>query len=98
MDVVVNGLEAVAALSRRDYDLVLMDVQMPEMDGLQATRTIRKTEKTNQHNGHIPIIALSANAMKGDKERCLAVGMDDYLSKPIEPNELFKVLNKWLVK
>ncbi|HVJ85057.1 MAG TPA: PAS domain-containing protein, partial [Caulifigura sp.] len=83
LTIVNNGLEAVAALRRRDFDLVLMDVQMPELDGLEATRQIRHFESAK----HVPIIAMTAHAMKGDKEKCLAAGMDGYCPKPIRPRE-----------
>jgi two-component system, sensor histidine kinase and response regulator len=87
---VVNGREAIEALAREDFDLVLMDVQMPEMDGLEATRAIRALEqKTGRH---LPIVAMTAHAMKGDRERCLEAGMDDYLPKPVQKAELFRVL------
>ena len=87
-DVVVanNGLEAIAAVARDSFDLVLMDVQMPEMDGLTATRQIRDEERAR--GGHIPIVAMTAHAMKGDREDCLASGMDDYLTKPIRLQEM----------
>jgi two-component system sensor histidine kinase/response regulator len=80
-----NGLEAVAALEKENYDLVFMDVQMPEMDGFEATTAVRNKEKENGR--HQPIIAPTAHAMKGDSERCLAAGMDGYLSKPIRPRK-----------
>jgi len=85
-----NGRKALEALSKDNYDLVLMDVQMPEMDGLEATQAIRESEK--QTGRHIPIIALTAHAMKGDRERCLASGMDEYVSKPIAPDTLYKAI------
>jgi len=81
-----NGLEALAALKKEDFDLVLMDVQMPEMDGMEATAAIRKGEKRTGE--HVAVIALTAHAMKGDREKCLAAGMDGYLTKPIRPQEL----------
>ena len=93
-DVVGNGLEAVEAFSLRTYNAVLMDCQMPEMDGFQATIAIRHQ---NQREGkHTPIIAVTAHAMKGDRERCLASGMDDYVTKPLRPDTLKKVLEQWL--
>jgi len=92
IDVVENGQKAVAAIQEKKYDLVLMDVQMPEMDGLTATRKIRGELVQKD----LPIIAMTAHAMKGDKEKCLAVGMNDYISKPIEPQELYKVILRWL--
>src|SRR5262249_4603239 len=88
--VVNNGAEAVAALDRDAYDLVLMDVQMPEMDGFQATRLIRQREA--ERGRRTPILAMTAYAMKGDRERCLAAGMDGYVSKPIRARELFEAI------
>ena len=93
--VTANGLEAVEALANRNFDLVLMDIQMPEMDGFEATAAIRQTEERDG-TPPIPIIALTANAMKGDRERCLAAGMDGYLSKPIVPQELDELLERYL--
>jgi signal transduction histidine kinase/DNA-binding response OmpR family regulator len=86
----VNGREALAAVTRDAFDLVLMDVQMPEMDGLEATAAIRKLEAAT--GAHVPIIALTAHAMKGDREICLAAGMDEYLSKPIDAEQLFALV------
>jgi len=91
---VANGREAVEAVSSIPYDLVLMDCQMPEMDGFTATQAIRKLEQTTGR--HITIIALTANAMKEDQERCLQSGMDDYMSKPLRKDTLAKVLERWL--
>jgi CheY-like chemotaxis protein len=88
-----NGSEAVQALSQGPFAAVLMDCQMPEMDGLEATAQIRQLEKENAT--HTPIIAVTAHAMKGDKDRCLAAGMDDYVTKPINPQELKKALARW---
>ncbi len=87
-----NGREAVAALAGSRFDVVLMDMQMPEMSGYEATATIRRAEATS--GLHIPIIAMTANAMKGDMERCLACGMDAYLAKPVRASELTKALEK----
>lgn len=92
-DVVANGLEALEACSRISYAAILMDCLMPEMDGFEATAAIRLREQAI--NVHIPIIAMTANAMQEDKERCLAVGMDDYLSKPIKPDVLRTTLERW---
>ncbi|MFH1019473.1 MAG: ATP-binding protein [Pseudomonadota bacterium] len=94
-DVAANGKEAITLLETLPYDLVLMDVQMPEMDGLAATRQIR-SGNTKATNPNLPIIALTAHAIKGDRDCCLAAGMNDYLTKPIEPQALREVLEKWL--
>jgi len=87
-----NGREAVEAFERQFFDFILMDGQMPEMDGFAATKLIREKEKTS--GTHVPIIALTALAMKGAKERCLACGMDGYVSKPLKIEELFSVIEK----
>ncbi len=87
-----DGREALSALDNQIVDLILMDVQMPNMNGLEATIAIREKEKENK--SHTPIIALTAHAMKGDRERCLEAGMDDYISKPIKPEELFDTMDK----
>jgi PAS domain S-box-containing protein len=88
-----NGKEAIAELARDKYDLILMDVQMPEMDGFEATRTIRESEKNTGR--HIPIIAMTAYAMKEDREKCLMNGMDGYLSKPIKTKELARIIEEY---
>jgi CheY-like chemotaxis protein len=94
---VVNGAEVLSALETTPYDLVLMDVQMPVMDGLEATRQIRNP-KSSVLNHHIPVIAMTAHAMQGDRERCLSMGMDDFIPKPISLQVLEKVMSKWLSK
>ena len=93
-DVAANGLEAVDALSNLPYDLVFMDCQMPEMDGFEATAVIRSREEEKET--HVPIVAMTANAMQGDRERCLEAGMDDYISKPVKPDNLLAILEKWV--
>jgi CheY-like chemotaxis protein len=92
-DVVSNGSQAVAAIGKTIYDLVLMDCQMPLMDGYETTRKIRQREAPGRR---IPIIALTAHAMKGADNECRAAGMDDYLSKPIDRGELQQCLRRWL--
>jgi TMAO reductase system sensor TorS len=91
-----NGVQALQALIQADFDIVLMDVQMPVMTGLEATEAIRRTERNSGR--HIPIVAMTAHAMKGDKEACLASGMDGYLSKPIRPAELLSALEKFALR
>ena len=116
-DVVGNGQEALAALAKVSYAMILMDCQMPEMDGLQATRLIREREQARgnvecgmnndelniphstlniHHPQHIPIVALTANAMSGDRDLCLAAGMDDYLTKPVRKDSLKGALDRWI--
>jgi CheY-like chemotaxis protein len=87
-----NGSEAIEALNQQAFDVLLMDVQMPDMDGFEATQKIRAREQKS--GGHIPIVAMTALAMKGDRERCLAVGMDGYVSKPLHPHELYDAIEK----
>ena len=96
VEVAANGRAALQALEKASYDLVLMDVQMPEMDGVEATARIREKEKLNGR--HQPVIALTAHAMKGDEERCLAAGMDGYLTKPIRPEQVDELLEKCMEK
>ena len=88
-----NGQEAVDTMAKHEFDVVLMDMQMPIMDGYEATATIRKRE--HQTGGHIPIVAMTAEALKGDRERCLAAGMDDYVSKPIDPAEIYRAVERF---
>ena len=94
-DAVGNGLEAVNAFQHRDYDLVLMDLQMPEMDGLEASRRIRRTLPADRQP---KIIALTANAMQGDREICLDAGMDDYISKPVKMHEIVAAIRRQFPK
>ncbi len=91
-DSVSNGQEAFEAIKNTHYDIILMDVQMPVMDGFEATAQIRNYQESMDH---VPIIAMTAHAMKGDDKRCIEAGMDDYLSKPIKPQKLFGIINKW---
>jgi PAS domain S-box-containing protein len=93
VDTVDNGLQAVEKISAESYNAVLMDVQMPELDGFEATQRIRANEKNERR---VPIIAMTAHALKGDRERCLEAGMDDYVSKPLDPKALFNALERWI--
>jgi two-component system, sensor histidine kinase and response regulator len=94
--VAADRREALVALEKDAFDLVLMDVQMPEMGGLEATAAIRKKEQLS--GNHQTVIALTAHAMKGDRERCAAAGMDGYLSKPIHPQELDSMLESYVIR
>lgn len=93
VDIVSNGREAIETLDDSSYDLVFMDVQMPEMGGFEATNSIRKKEQGSAR--HIPIIAMTAHAMKGDRERCLEAGMDDYVPKPIQVQDVLDAIARW---
>jgi len=95
-EVAGNGREALQALAARHFDLVLMDCQMPEMDGFVATRAIRAREASGDE--HVTIVAMTANAMEGDRERCLDAGMDDYVSKPVKAADLYAMLETWLAE
>jgi CheY-like chemotaxis protein len=92
-DIVSDGAEAVEAAMKKRYDLILMDIQMPGMDGLTATQRIR--ELSVEEGVHIPIVAVTANAMKGDDQCCLEAGMDDYVTKPIDRACLLAKVNQW---
>jgi CheY-like chemotaxis protein len=94
-DVAGNGADAISMIERSEYDAVLMDCQMPEMDGYEATKQIRRSEKSLRH---LPIVAMTADAFSGDRERCLAAGMDDYISKPMKLHVVAAVLGRWLSK
>jgi signal transduction histidine kinase/CheY-like chemotaxis protein len=91
-----NGAAALEALEKEQFDIVLMDIQMPEMDGIQATKAIRAKEKLR--GGHLPIIAMTAHALKGDEERCISAGMDRYISKPIRTSELYSTIENLLAE
>lgn len=93
VDLAGNGMEALAAICRHQYPLVFMDCQMPDLDGLETTRLLRSQEKPGEH---LPVIAMTANAMEGDRESCLKAGMDDFISKPIITSDLKKILARWV--
>jgi two-component system sensor histidine kinase/response regulator len=104
LEIVNSGMGAVEKYTKSpgEFDLIFMDVQMPEMDGLEATRKIRKWEEKKRNGGNrehrIPIVAMTAHAMKGDREKCLDAGMNDYISKPIRRELVFDMLNKWVLR
>lgn len=97
-DLAEDGLLAIDAVKNKDYDLVLMDENMPNLNGIEATKAIREWEQTLPNKPSIPIIALTANAMTGDKERFVAAGMDEYLTKPVNVPKLITVLRHFLPK
>jgi CheY-like chemotaxis protein len=93
VDVVENGLQVLEALNRAQYDLIFMDCHMPDMDGFQAARWIRQRERGERHT---PIVAFTASLAGSDRDRCLAAGMDDFVSKPVEESELMRIIRRWL--
>ncbi len=99
VDSAANGVECLAAIDKRPYDLIFMDVMMPEMDGLEATRTIRERQaepsKFPNYKSRVVIVAMTANAMPGDRDKCIAAGMDDYLAKPIRPEDVRTIVERW---
>ena len=97
VDLAANGVEALTSLGSLPFDLVFMDCQMPVMDGYEATQQIRHPE-SKVLNRDIPIVAMTANTMEGDREKCLSVGMNDFISKPINPNKVQETLHRWLPK
>jgi CheY-like chemotaxis protein/HPt (histidine-containing phosphotransfer) domain-containing protein len=98
-DTAANGIEALSALGKKPYDIIFMDVMMPELGGIEATREIRKRQQQQaqfpNYKSPIIVVAITANAMQGDREKCLAAGMDDYLAKPIRPEEMRAIIEKW---
>jgi CheY-like chemotaxis protein len=94
VDIAVNGEEALSRMETTAYSMVFMDCQMPVMDGYAATRAIRENEK-DQTGVHVPIVAMTAGAMLGDREKCLAAGMDDYMTKPVKKEWLRSALERW---
>jgi two-component system sensor histidine kinase/response regulator len=95
VDVASNGVEAVQMWAQFGYNAIFMDCLMPEMDGYEATRQIRMREQQNPARSHTPIVALTANTMPGDRERCISSGMDDFIPKPIPPDAMNRMLRRW---
>jgi len=100
IDIAANGIEVLEAIQKQSYDFIFMDVQMPEMDGLEATRQIRALEQSEQTElsnlaKSIQIIAITANAMQEDREKCLAAGMNDFISKPFKVEQIQTAIEKW---
>jgi PAS domain S-box-containing protein len=95
VDVAENGIQALEMMRKKEYDLVFMDCQMPEMDGYQCTRQLRQASDAMNNNYNVPVIAMTAHAMTGDREKCLAAGMDDYISKPIDSEQLRNIVLRW---
>jgi CheY-like chemotaxis protein len=93
---VMDGVEAMSALDKGVFDLLLMDIQMPRLDGLKTTRMIRDREV--ETGAHLPIIAMTANAMKGDREKCIEAGMDDYISKPLNAKQLAETIHRVMTR
>ena len=91
-----NGEEAIHKVNEQEYALILMDCQMPRVDGFEATRRIRQQEAI--HGGRVPIVAMTANAMEGDRENCLNAGMDDYIPKPVRISQLSEVIGRWMTE
>ena len=96
VDLAINGMDALSSMENSSYDIIFMDCQMPRMDGYEATAEIRQKEMETQDSKRIPIIALTANALSGDREKCLAAGMDDYISKPFGQDRIAEILKRWL--
>lgn len=96
VDIAEDGEEAITKYQETDYNAIIMDIQMPVKDGYQATREIRELEKSN--GKHVPIIAITANALQGDDQKCYDAGMDAYISKPLDPKKLEEILKKFLTK
>ncbi|MDR3198982.1 MAG: response regulator [Planctomycetaceae bacterium] len=94
VDVSENGIQALDAMRKKEYDLIFMDCQMPEMDGYQCTRQLRQSSDI-MRNRNVPVIAMTAHAMIGDREKCMAAGMDDYITKPIDSEQLYEIVNRW---